>query len=273
MSDPPEGSPSRQSIDGHEDAGTAGGSSVETAREYTRRARLLPAALVGLPLALTAVALFPSQPSWWKGIVGLLSSGAVIAFVTQIARTQGARNEQALFERWGGPPTTQLLRYAAARSKVQVAEFHRSVSRATDRQLPDEASELSDPGAADEQYSVAVRKLRRLTDDRQKFALVFEENVTYGYRRNLYGLKRFGIGSAVIGALTAGTLAVLAAQDVVEGSTFALGAVAVINLAIAAAWLYYVNDQWVREAGFTYAERLLEAADVVEPTLSEGGDT
>lgn len=234
--------------------------SVESTQEYTRRARLLPAILVGLPLAFTAVALFPSEPDWWKGLTGLLTSAAVAAFVANIARSQGVRKQDDLFRSWGGVPTTQLLRFRTAENKAQVAQFHTDVSTATGRILPDEASETKDPGAADQEYSVAVRKLRRFTDDRDRFAFVFNENVNYGFRRNLYGLRGLGIASALLGAIAAAVLAILASQDIVDGSVVAFSIAAAINVFIAAAWIFYVNAGWVREVAFSYGERLLEAA-------------
>jgi len=54
---------------------------------------------------------------------------------------------------------------------------------------PTEQDELNDKVSADRFYSRCTVVLRDRTRDTERFKLVFEENVTYGFRRNLLGLK------------------------------------------------------------------------------------
>ena len=41
-------------------------------------------------------------------------------------------------------------------------------------------------------YDSAARWLRKATRDRRQFNLVFTENVSYGFRRNLFGVRWIG---------------------------------------------------------------------------------
>lgn len=77
--------------------------------------------------------------------------------------------------------------------------------------LPTQAEELADPGAVDERYDDSVARLRGLTRNNRKFRLLFSENINYGLRRNLLGLKPIGVavacGTLMTGLIT-GLLAV-----------------------------------------------------------------
>ena len=57
---------------------------------------------------------------------------------------------------------------------------------------PSQVDEAQDPVTAELVYDSAVRWLREMTRDRKRYGLVFKENVSYGFRRNLYGLILLG---------------------------------------------------------------------------------
>ena len=97
--------------------------------------------------------------------------------------------------------------------------------------------------------------------DRKRFRLVFKENVSYGFRRNLYGLKPIGL----IVALTCTVANMVAAyQSVVsEGGSFsAAGAAALAaNVVVVVGWIIVVKPAWVRDAADAYAKALLAACE------------
>ena len=55
--------------------------------------------------------------------------------------------------------------------------------------IPSAEVEAADQAAADAFYEQGGVWLRQHTRDRNKFPLLFNENVTYGFRRNLLGVK------------------------------------------------------------------------------------
>ena len=75
--------------------------------------------------------------------------------------------------------------------------------------LPDHQDEETCSAWADTKYEEVVRSLREATRDTSRFPLVFAENVNYGYRRNLWGLRPFGTPIAVILTLCSWTLLAL----------------------------------------------------------------
>lgn len=55
--------------------------------------------------------------------------------------------------------------------------------------LPSREEEDEEPAAADNMYQTATDWLLSKTRDTKTFRLIFEENMNYGFRRNLYALK------------------------------------------------------------------------------------
>jgi hypothetical protein len=91
---------------------------------------------------------------------------------------------------------------------------------------------------------------------------VLRENIHYGFRRNVWGVKRAGIivaaaSSFVLGAQIAGFL--MAHQTVPLTVPIILAA----NVALLAWWSFVVSEPWVIRAGNLYADRLLEALDTL----------
>jgi hypothetical protein len=162
---------------------------------YTARARLAPTLITALPaVALLAGGLLaPGQVAR----LGSAAIGAVLVLASHLARDAGRRHEERLWQSWGGAPTLRRLRFRGGGHPTQVAALHARIEHVLGPPLPDADAEDADPDGADAAYNDAVRRLRnRVRGDRQHFPLVFEENVNYGFRRNLRGLKPWGLGIA-----------------------------------------------------------------------------
>jgi hypothetical protein len=126
--------------------------------------------------------------------------------------------------------------------------------------IPTRAKELADPIAADQVYDACVAYLRNATRDRAKYGLIFEENINYGFRRNLWGMRASGIFLAAIGVAASGIVAASAwtRNDPLWGiaSLIATG-----NACLLSWWMIRIRPPWVLTAARAYAERLLEACD------------
>ncbi len=77
---------------------------------------------------------------------------------------------------------------------------------------PTAKDEEADPVKCDAYYERCGNWLRENTRDTKKFKLLFDENINYGYRRNLLGLKAPGlaIDALVLAACGNGVLALAA---------------------------------------------------------------
>lgn len=234
--------------------------------EYERRARLTPALLVSLPPTLAVVCWFPNLS--WPQLTSALVLPAFLALLAQTGRDRGKMLEPDLFRRWGGKPTTQLLRYRSSLLADSTRErYHRKLQECIPGiQLPSPIIEATDPQEADSIYDSCALFLREKTRNKKDFPLVFSENVSYGMRRNLWGMKPAGIALSIAG-VTASMLATI--LETKPGHIAAFPAVATLaNSLMLTFWLVRITPEWVRVPAFSYAERLLAACDSLPMPVS-----
>ena len=139
--------------------------------------------------------------------------------------------------------------------------------------LPTEEEEAQNPAGADQLYEAAVSFLREATRDTSKFPLVFAENVNYGFRRNLWGLKPYGLAFAILAAVASwglflSSVGLPTAESWVDnivkdpdGVTVTRLVGSMFNTTAVAVWLFVITPEWVRIAAEAYAQRLLGTID------------
>jgi hypothetical protein len=114
----------------------------------------------------------------------------------------------------------------------------------------------ADATALDAFYDRACHWLRENTRDKKKFGVLFEENITYGYRRNMLGLRLPSIvidAVIILGSLAALVVFAFTPTDLV----YKLGAVAACALLHIAFMALMVTDNSVRDAADQYGRQLL----------------
>src|ERR1039457_568562 len=84
---------------------------IDIFNEYSRNARLKPAFLVALPVAMLASGLGLSSSMLLGAISGPLTAAGLTFLLSQLSRDAGVRNQQGLFARWGGKPSIAKLRH------------------------------------------------------------------------------------------------------------------------------------------------------------------
>ena len=173
---------------------------------YTFHARTRPALIVVLPLGFLMSALLPGQPFFVTAFFGLLGTAGGTALVAQMARDRGRDKVPALWKGWDGPPTTRFLRHRRSPSDRVPDGLRPQLEELIGYSLPSREEERSDPTGADLKYEEVVGFLREATRDNSRFPLVFAENVNYGLRRNLWGLKPYGVVIAILAASCSWTL-------------------------------------------------------------------
>lgn len=223
---------------------------------YTRQARLAPALLAGAPalvLALCGAVRLDQNNSMLMAVLGVV--GLVVCGVV---RERGRTVQVALWQRWGGPPTTRLLRWRDAADSQTHARLLARVEKGTGVPMPSPEAEAADPQAADRAYERAVADLRARTRDLDRFSLLGKENAEYGFRRNCLGLRPVGLGVACVVLALSVVMVVLGAHQqrfVVSAAVAAL---------VGFVWLRVVSGRWVRAAADRYAERLLETSALLQ---------
>lgn len=241
---------------------------------YDLKARVYPALLAVLPALATVLAWYPDLLTSNVGaaVLTIINTCGLLFLFAELSRSQGQRAQRELLKTWKVLPTTRLLRHSdTTLPKDLKVRYHRHLSTKLGAPLPTAAEEASDPDAADARYRSAILWLIEQCRSPSHF-LILNENTSYGFRRNLLGLKPVGVAlcmatiavpllvassrypheAALVGRWLTDTAHVL--QPVQVGAC-ALGLIALSS------WLFVVRPSWVKEAAELYALRLLAACD------------
>jgi hypothetical protein len=166
---------------------------------YSRIARVYPGVVFLAPL-LWYVALFaPELDLNWSSralfAVGVMCALYVLA---SFVRWRGKIAETKLLRTWGAWVTTMMLRHRDttidAHSK---ARYHNALSAMCSFEMPSKEEEDVDPMGADEKYRSATKFLTEQRRD-PKYKILHYENASYGFRRNLYGLRGHAIAFGLV---------------------------------------------------------------------------
>lgn len=161
---------------------------------YTIKARIFPAVIALFPAIALAVVAVSWRQLGLSHIIATIGLAALLFAFSDVARRRGKRLEAALYRELGGKPSTIMLRHSDGTfpglTKRRWVEF---LAGKVGAAAPTAEVESADPTAADAFYEQCGNWLRENTRDLKKFKLIFEENVTYGFRRNLLGLKWPGL--------------------------------------------------------------------------------
>jgi hypothetical protein len=226
---------------------------------YTWRARIVPAFLVFLPLAIAAFLWIPGIELVGRLAGVVLGPLGIAMLMAQVGRDLGYKKQPRLWNQWGGAPTTQLLRHRnLITNPVLREQYHRKLKELqSDLEIPTPEEEAQDPQRADHIYEAGIRHLIIRTRDQKQFPLVFPENVNYGFRRNLWGLKIFGTLFALAGLAACGLNLWLNWKQA-QGIATEAAVSGAFNLLLLLFWVFWVTPNWVRIAADAYAARLLE---------------
>jgi hypothetical protein len=153
---------------------------------YAFRARLVPALLASVPtLALLFVMVPWDHLGLPHAIAGSMAAIVLFAFA-DFARESGLRVEAKL----GTRSTPELLHHHnTIIDQVSKNRYRAFLVTKLKIAAPSEQQELEDPATANAFYTSAGNWLREHTRDAKTFKILFDDLVTYGFRRNLLGLK------------------------------------------------------------------------------------
>lgn len=232
---------------------------------YERKARAFPGLLMVLPILVAVASSWGTKNPITTGVVGLLVSCGTVFALGNLARDLGKEKQEKLVQDWGGMPTTWMLRHRDRTLEGGIKTvYHQLISQKLGLKMPTALEELADPLAADDAYGTAARMLRDLTRGKE-YSLLLKENISYGFRRNMYGARKLGWAISVVGILIGVVLSGAIATrpwdfdatkflDLPVSSALTLG----VSFAMFVAWFYF-GPAAVRRVGVAYSERLLEA--------------
>lgn len=239
---------------------------------YSLRARLFPAIIAAAP-ALAALTLLIS----WRSLdlsnaIATIGSMVLLFAIADMARTRGRAVERRLYSEHGGMPSITMFRRSDPTIDSGSKERYRTFLAAklgVPAPSPDEEKE--DQNAADAFYEQCGVWLRQNTRNIRKFSVLFAENVTYGFRRNLLGVKWLALG---LNLLVVGICVVLLwrtswAIEAEQGKRVAV--VLIVAAAHAAYMLLAVRKSAVWDSARAYGRELILSCEafLVAPGVSE----
>ncbi len=240
---------------------------------YERRARLYPGLIAIFPAVAVSLALFPNSVGGNFGgtLVAVFSYVGVFYLLANLARSEGKKIEPRLLLKWGGWPTNILLRHRDDTiDSYTKKRYHDALAKlASDFSLPTVGDEESHPDLADDAYRSATKRLLELRRGTQ-YQRLHKENAEYGFRRNMLGLKPWGISISVLVGLTLVVVwslqfrhSKLSEASLFDdlGNRWLVYALFFGDLTLTSFWVLYVNEAWVRLAAFGYADALLRTLE------------
>jgi len=230
--------------------------------KYELNARIYPIIITLLPVLIIGIYFSIDYQNIYSALggIGLIT---LLSFVFgQLGRDKGKRAEKKLWKEWGGAPTTQILRLTDDVLDTHTTKkAHQTLNERTNIGLANMVDiEASDESQADEIYEAWCNYLRKETRDTSKYKLLFQENISYGFRRNLWGIKHIGLILVAISMIII-TLHSYLNHQLLETTNYSLWVSGILLIVLLLFWLIVVTKDWIKIVAFAYAERLIEAID------------
>ena len=240
------------------------------ADEYERKARIYPALIVIAPGILVAVAALISDFSSLKAFAAAIGSCGGTFSLSQLARDAGKKKEKALFEQWGGMPSISIFRHRDNRlDPVTKGRYHAKLSHLVKGTKAISAKEeQSNPNKADKIYEAWSHYIRVNTRDTKKYRMIFQENINYGFRRNIWGMRLIGGGISFICIMFSLYLS-YEQYNINRSLNVNLNISAIICAIFLMLWIFRFSSEWVRIPANAYSERLAEAVETINPARSD----
>lgn len=232
--------------------------------KYSLKARLYPMFILFLPLIAIGISYSIDIENYLNILTSIGISAALSYFFSNLGRDSDKRKEKELWDSWGGAPTQQIFSYDNDRIDQHTKDrYHRfMLSRLPTKETIDFTVEQE---TVKEIHQSWTKYLITQTRDTKKFALLFKENTSYGFRRNLWGLKPFSLALICI-CLIVNYLYSATNSNSINflnySVTFKVSESILVLLFLV--WIFIIKKEWVKIPAFAYAERLLETIDILD---------
>lgn len=236
--------------------------------QYNRTARLFPAVILLAPILVAACFLIPSileNSASYNFMTGVVAVILLLVFANY-TRKKGQKAQERLIAKWGGLPTELILKGNNTK-RVSDDTRKRYINFLTNKLKTNSNLMNVDSGVKSFNIASAVDWLRNNTRGKD-FDLVAKENATYGFYRNLSGVKLEAITIALLMIILSsishfdclknfGLIFPNHMPDVYFYSFLAF------DLGYIAFFILFINDDAVRKAGDDYAVALLGCCDTL----------
>lgn len=231
---------------------------------YEIQARVLPAMLVVLPVAVLVVQIGMAKRNW-LAMIGWGAGLEVVlsVLVSKVGHALGARLQARLEKQWGGLPTHAWLRPAdPSHSEQQRKVWWKALLNLTGLDIAKAAAE-SDPAEVDRVIADTVMTARNKIKGNKKAALVQTYNITFGFARNLAGMKWLTFAICVV-------CSGLSAWGNLHWGFETSGTVIQLLFLVIAAVYFWLANGYVRHCAVRYAEFFFAAMTSIAGQIEKG---
>lgn len=231
--------------------------------QYEIKARLFPALLLLAPFLFTVLTWYPELISLGSSILVIVFFIITLFFLAKYCREMGVKKQDKLLKEWGAFPSILILRHRdPVIDPVTKSRYHSFLQeKVKGVQLPTSNEEIENPEYYDIQYKSAIKWLLEYTRDSHKYSLLQQDNINYGFSRNMLGVKSLGI-----------LLTILAVGVNIYGIYNEYGFDSLMfplviwislltNIGFFLFWLLFVNENWVKSTSYAYARTLLACCE------------
>ena len=231
---------------------------------YAIHARFMPVFAAIFPFVLTMLAWCPQAKTILGGAMTLLVSFGIMTFLSIYISNLGNDLQDRYFETWGGAPTTLLLLPSSSELDVYTKQryFAWLNARCSNLNLPSKLEDMVDSEALYEKVRSAGNFMREYTRDKKIYSQLYNDNVSYGFARNITSIKYAGLTIAATSILINGGFIYFKTLAGANDSLTAMGMVAgFASLALALVFGVVINERFVKRRAFRYAKTLFEACE------------
>ncbi|MVA97964.1 hypothetical protein GN330_11985 [Nitratireductor sp. CAU 1489] len=230
---------------------------------YSLKARLFPAILTVAPVVILCLLCASWVDPGLPEAVGAVAVMVLFFAAANLARRFGRAKEREIFSDTDGRPRNPELTHADSTFPAsQKGRYRDYLAAQLGLPAPTAHDEQERPRDAQAFYDQAYVWLRENTRDTEAFKLLFNENISYGYYRNLLGLKPIGI---LLNLLSLGVAAAIvhyqpAFASLSNGKLVALGGLAAIHFGY---FVLGVTRKAMLDASAIYARQLVLSTEAL----------
>lgn len=230
---------------------------------YEWQARLFPVLIVIAPIVLSILIWFPETRTKYNSVISLLGTFGLMHLIARISRNLGKSKENSLYKLWGGAPTTQILRHKdETLDSITKKRYHKFLeNNINGLKLPTVEDEEKNPNEADKAYQSAVKWLREKTRDKKKYYLIFQENIHYGFSRNLWAFKTYAIIINIINIIMNFVGIYLTYKFDIINVKLEIWVSIIVAILFLLIWITFINKKSVRLSAYAYARVLISVCE------------
>ncbi len=232
---------------------------------YELQARVFPSFIAVSPIGVTVLIWYPEIISLESSFLTIFVLFIILFSLAKVAREFGKRIEKRMIKEERGFPTTRFLKHSDNTLNIYTKmRYHKYLNEhIPDMQLPSKEEELESSDGCTEKYNSAIHWLLEKTRDNQKYSLIYEDNINYGFSRNMVGIKYISICLAIISLL----IDFIGIYQSYGNISFDLPLKVILSIFISLFfviyWIFLVKKKWVKSASEAYARSLLAACEEI----------